>query len=186
MAGLVLAAGAGRRYGGPKALVRDSSGVSWVERSVQVLYDSGCATVYVVVGAAGGLVAELVGATAVVVAAADWEEGMHRSFVAGMEAIASTNAGLAVLMLVDTPDVDGAVVAHVLDQAGQRPDVLARAAYEGRPGHPVVIGRRHFRGAMNSARADAGARAYLTSHAVQLVECGHLATGQDMDRRPLA
>ncbi len=185
VAGLVLAAGAGRRYGGPKALVRDASGVSWVERSVQVLHDSGCSTVYVVVGAAARQVTELIGDRAIVVPAPDWEHGMHRSFVSGIEAVSDSEAELAVVMLVDTPDVDAAVVAHVLDRAGKMPDVLARAAYEGRPGHPVVIGRRHFQGAVDSARADAGARAYLTSNAVQLVECGQLATGRDVDRSPL-
>jgi CTP:molybdopterin cytidylyltransferase MocA len=186
VAGLVLAAGAGRRYGGPKALVRDASGVSWVERSIQVLQDGGSSTVYVVVGAAARQVTELVGDRAVVVPAPDWEEGMHRSFVAGIEAVAGSEADLAVVMLVDTPDVNSAVVGRVLDQAGQRPAVLARAAYEGRPGHPVVIGRCHFQGAMGSARAGAGARDYLTANAVQLVECGQLATGRDVDRSTLS
>lgn len=181
--GLVLAAGAGRRYGGPKALVRDASGVSWVERSVQVLQDSGCPTVYVVVGAAGRQVAELIGDRSVVVPAPGWKAGMHRSFVAGIEAVADSDADLAVVMLVDTPDVDRAVVVHVLDRAGQDPHVLARASYHGRPGHPVVIGRHHFDAAVASAAADAGARVYLTSNAVQLIECGHLATGRDEDYR---
>jgi CTP:molybdopterin cytidylyltransferase MocA len=186
IAGLVLAAGAGRRYGGPKALVRDAAGVSWVERSVHALHDSGCSTVYVVVGSAARQVTELVMDSAVVVKARGWQEGMHRSFVSGIEAVADSGADLVVVMLVDTPDVNSAVVGHVLDQAGRRPDVLARAAYEGRPGHPVVIGRRHFQGAMDSARADEGARSYLTSNAVRLVECGHLATGRDVDRSDLS
>lgn len=50
----------------------------------------------------------------------------------------------------------------------------------------MIIGRRHFRGASDSVHADAGARAYLTSNAVQLVECGQLATGRDVDRSPLS
>src|SRR5687768_9682673 len=50
VAGLVLAAGGGRRYGGPKALV-SRQGQLLVERAVATLRDGGCAPILVVVGA---------------------------------------------------------------------------------------------------------------------------------------
>ncbi len=50
-AGLVLAAGGGRRYGGPKALVHHE-GSLLVERAVRTVRDAGCAPVVVVLGAA--------------------------------------------------------------------------------------------------------------------------------------
>ena len=49
--GVVLAAGAGRRAGGPKALRRDAAGVGWVERAVVRLEAAGCGSVLVVLGA---------------------------------------------------------------------------------------------------------------------------------------
>ena len=49
--GVLLAAGAGRRAGGPKALRVDPDGTSWLLRSITVLRDGGCDAVVVVVGA---------------------------------------------------------------------------------------------------------------------------------------
>ena len=49
--GIVLAAGEGRRFGRPKALVRGANGETWLERSVQALLDGGVRTAYVVLGA---------------------------------------------------------------------------------------------------------------------------------------
>ncbi|HET6529482.1 MAG TPA: NTP transferase domain-containing protein, partial [Actinoplanes sp.] len=51
VAGLLLAAGAGRRMGTPKALLRDPDGTAWVTRSARVLVAGGCRPVLVVVGA---------------------------------------------------------------------------------------------------------------------------------------
>jgi CTP:molybdopterin cytidylyltransferase MocA len=61
--------------------------------------------------------------------------------------------------------------------------VLARAAYDGVPGHPVLFGRDHWPGVLETAHGDRGARAYLAGRDVELVECGDLATGHDVDSR---
>jgi CTP:molybdopterin cytidylyltransferase MocA len=63
------------------------------------------------------------------------------------------------------------------------PDDLARAAYDGVPGHPVLIGRDHWAGVVETATGDRGARDYLAAHEVRLVECGDLASGVDVDSR---
>ena len=89
----------------------------------------------------------------------------------------------ALVSLVDLPDVDAAVVARVLDAASRGRGDLARAAYDGVPGHPVLLGRDHWAGVVASATGDRGARDYLAAHDVDLVECGDLATGADVDRR---
>ena len=57
-AGLLLAAGAGRRMGGPKALV-ELDGEPLVRRALRVLADGGCAPLVVVLGAAAADVAEV-------------------------------------------------------------------------------------------------------------------------------
>ncbi|MGA9312006.1 MAG: NTP transferase domain-containing protein, partial [Pseudonocardiaceae bacterium] len=73
IAGLLLAAGAGRRYGMPKALV---DGGAWLRRAVATLTDGGCDSVLVVVGAQADQVLPLVPETAATVLAADWAQGM--------------------------------------------------------------------------------------------------------------
>ena len=51
IAGLVLAAGAGSRYGMPKALARGDDGLPWLVRTIRTLTDAGCSPVIVVLGA---------------------------------------------------------------------------------------------------------------------------------------
>jgi CTP:molybdopterin cytidylyltransferase MocA len=52
------------------------------------------------------------------------------------------------------------------------------------PGHPVLLGRDHWAGVIDSATGDQGARTYLSRHEVEFVECGDLASGRDVDVRP--
>ena len=182
--GLVLAAGAGRRMGGPKALVRlTDGGPTLVETAVARVLESGCDRVVVVVGAAGEQAAALVAETgAEVVAADDWDEGMGASLRAGIAHLEDAHDDLALVTLVDLPDVTARVMSRVLaDAVGDGRAALARAAYDGVPGHPVVIGRDHWSAVRTTARGDRGARDHLRATPHRLVECGDLATGRDLD-----
>ncbi|HET7684013.1 MAG TPA: nucleotidyltransferase family protein [Marmoricola sp.] len=175
--GLLLAAGAGRRYGGPKALVDD-----WLARSVGVLRDGGCAAVTVVLGASSEQARALVPEGTAVVVAADWADGMGASLRAGLAAL-DADVTAVLVHLVDLPDVDSRVVARML--AGEvTASALRRASYDTVPGHPVLIGRDHVEGVRRSATGDRGARAYLATHEHDVVECGDLATGADVDTAP--
>jgi CTP:molybdopterin cytidylyltransferase MocA len=114
VAGLLLAAGGGRRLGRPKALV-DLGGQLLVERGTRMLAAAGCAPVVVVLGAAAErvlAVADLSAAHATVVAEA-WPEGVGASLRAGLAALAATEAGAVVVALVDQPLV-GAEAARRL------------------------------------------------------------------------
>jgi molybdenum cofactor cytidylyltransferase/nicotine blue oxidoreductase len=179
--GLLLAAGAGQRYGGPKVLAHDSDGSSWLRRGIEVLHEGGCHWVTVVLGAeAESAMPLLEGTRSSFVVADDWAEGMSASLQAGLDALDERETA-ALVHLVDLPDVGSAVVARML--AG---DVVAgtlrRATYDGKPGHPVVIGREHWPGVVATAQGDRGARDYLAAHDHEAIECGDLATGVDVDR----
>ena len=147
--GLLLAAGAGERFGGPKALARDDDGTSWLLRSVQALRP--CAEVVVVLGAEAERAAALLPMSVARVRADDWAEGMGASLRTGLQALGPTEHGAAIVSLVDLPDVDAAVVAR-LAGAATGPGDLARAAYDGVPGHPVLIGRDHWAGVVETSR----------------------------------
>jgi len=181
VAGLLLAAGAGSRMGRPKALLVHDDGTPWVARAVAVLRDGGCDDVTVVLGAAADEARALVPVGASVVVADDWAEGMSASLRTGLLALEDTDADAALVSLVDLPDVGDAVVRRVL-AAGADPAALIRTTYDGRPGHPVVLGREHWFGVRAAALGDLGARDYLAHHALVEVECGDLASGRDMDR----
>jgi CTP:molybdopterin cytidylyltransferase MocA len=167
--------------GEPKALVDD-----WLVRSVRSLADGGCDAVTVVLGAEADRAGELLAGaefdgTVDAVVASGWAQGMGASLRAGLEAIAHTGADAAVVSLVDLPDVGPAVVRRLLAGGADRA-TLRRAAYDGAPGHPVLIGHDHWAGVAASAVGDRGARDYLAEREVEAVECADLATGRDVDR----
>jgi CTP:molybdopterin cytidylyltransferase MocA len=185
IAGLLLAAGAGRRMGLPKGLVRDPDGTAWVTRSARVLLDGGCAPVVVVVGASAADVGALVPPGCQVVVAPYWGEGMGASLRAGLAGLADQAAAdvvAVVVGLVDTPGVTADVVRLLVSQAvADGVDGLARAAYAGVPGHPVVLGRSHWAGVAATARGDTGARTYLSTRPVTEVDCTGAGDGRDVD-----
>jgi CTP:molybdopterin cytidylyltransferase MocA len=176
VAGLVLAAGEGRRYGMPKALV-PYRGRLFVESTVDRLRAAGCATVYVVAGAGIDQVraVDLGGAT--VVENPDWPTGMGSSLRAGIRALHGEIA--VAVMTVDLPGVTAAAIERVI--AGATPTTLAAATYHGKRGHPVLIGRDHWQGVHDSAEGDQGARAYLKRHDVTEIPCEDVADGHDVD-----
>ena len=112
----------------------------------------------------------------------DWDEGMGASLRAGLAHLEQGDDDLALVTLVDLPDVTAAVMVRVLAAArGDGRAALARAAYDGVPGHPVAIGRDHWAAVRTTARGDRGARDHLRADPHRLVECGDLATGRDLD-----
>ena len=164
--------------GQPKALVHDPDGTSWLVRSVEVLRAAGCDDVVVVLGARAEEARSLVPSGAQVVVADDWADGMAASLRCGLRTL--SDAEIAVVTLVDLPDVGPQVVRRVV-AAATGPAALVRASYDGRPGHPVVLGRDHWAAIDDDVSGDQGAKTYLATHGCTLVECGDLATGADQD-----
>jgi CTP:molybdopterin cytidylyltransferase MocA len=182
-AGIVLAAGAGSRMGMPKALVRTPGGEPWTARAVRLLLDGGCSRVVVVLGARAEEALPLVPkdkrvSTLVI---AGWEEGLSVSLRAGLRWVErlTPQPDAAVVTLVDLPGLTPAVVRRLTEHAGE--DTLRQAQYDGRPGHPVVVGRAHWPGLGRTLRGDEGGRRYLRANGAERVECGRLADGRDVD-----
>lgn len=171
-AGVLLAAGAGTRFGMPKVLAAHGE---WLQSAVTALHRGGCDDIVVVLGAA---VVE-VPAPARSVIAADWSDGLAASLRAGLSAV---DADFAVIHTVDTPDVGADVVVRVLGAARSSSSGLARAVYSGAPGHPVVVAHRHWSDLLDRLGGDEGARAFLSARRdVVEVDCADLATGNDID-----
>ncbi|MEU1443226.1 nucleotidyltransferase family protein [Streptomyces mirabilis] len=183
VAGLLLAAGGGRRLGGrPKALL-EHRGRPLVEYAVGVLRAAGCTRVHVVLGARADAVRERARLDGcVLVDNPEWENGMGSSLRAGLGSLAGTGARAALVSLVDQPGIGPRAVARVL-AAHQDDTSLVSATYDGVRGHPVLFGAAHWAGVAASATGDQGARAYLKEHeaAITLVECGDVAEPYDID-----
>ncbi|WP_236239657.1 NTP transferase domain-containing protein [Streptomyces sp. CC228A] len=183
IAGLLLAAGGGRRLGGrPKALL-EHRGRLLVEHAVAALREAGCGVVHVVLGAAADTVRERAALPGcVLVDNPAWEQGMGSSLRAGLESLAGTGAGAALVSLVDQPGIGAAAIARVA-AAYRGADSLAAASYAGERGHPVLLGSDRWAEVAAGAQGDRGARTYLRAHEheIDLVPCGDVARPYDID-----
>jgi CTP:molybdopterin cytidylyltransferase MocA len=180
-AGLLLAAGGGRRYGMPKALV-EHGGRLLVEHALATLRDAGCDPVVVVLGAADETVRERADLTgAIVVTNPDWARGMGSSLRVGLRTLSDTKAQATAILLVDTPGITAEAISRVKNHADPR--ALVVATYHGERGHPVLIGRDHWAGVAELAEGDVGARPYLAKRRdqVRTVGCEDVADGTDLD-----
>src|SRR5829696_6500730 len=183
VAAVVLAAGGGRRYGMPKALV-EYEGSLLVERAVRTAR-AVCDPVLVVLGARAVDVwrqADLDGAT--VLANKDWETGMASSLRTGLEGLRGWpgRVDAALVTLVDMPGMTPKALARLAEHVS--PDALAVATYDGVRAHPVLLGREHWDGVIGTATGDEGARRYLAAHDVTEVDCTGLADATDLDVPP--
>ncbi|MET8375970.1 nucleotidyltransferase family protein [Streptomyces microflavus] len=183
VAGVLLAAGGGRRLGGrPKALL-EHRGRPLVEHALRALRNGGCGPLHVVLGAAADEVrarADLTGSAVTV--NPGWEEGMGSSLRLGLAALAGTGADAALVMLVDQPGIGAEAVARVRVAYRSRASLVA-ASYDGERGHPVLFGADRWADIAAGAVGDQGARAYLREHrdAITLVECSDVAQAYDID-----
>lgn len=171
--GVVLAAGAGRRFGGPKALA-STDGQRWVDRAVRTLHAAGIADVLVISGAWDGSVPG-----AQVINNPEWRSGMASSLRLALENALVSAADQVLITLVDLPDLTSSQVRAVLDC----PAPLVQARYEGVPGHPVKVSAPHLDALKRSLFGDVGARPYLLANGV--VEIDLPGDLRDRDHPPL-
>ncbi|MEV2238023.1 NTP transferase domain-containing protein [Micromonospora sp. NPDC049891] len=178
---MIIAAGGGRRIGGPEALLHQG-GKPLVDQMIDTLTEAGCGQIVVVLGAAADQVretADLSRATVVVNRA--WGTGVGSSIRAGLAGIDDDRVEAAVVVPVDMPGLTAAAVSRVA--ALPFPDVLVCATYNGLRGYPMLFGRRHWPGIATLASADVGARPYLLAHKDQIVDiaCDTVADGSRVD-----
>lgn len=158
---LVLAGGAGRRFGGGK-LLADWRGRPLVLWSVETALAAPVDEVVVVVGCRSDDVRAALNALTDprlrIVEAPDWDDGLSASLRAGVEALPPEAESLAVF-LGDMPLIDPSSVAPLID-AVEAGAVAARLDHADGPAHPIVFGRSLFPDLLRT-RGDRGARSLL-------------------------
>jgi nicotine blue oxidoreductase len=181
-AGIVLAAGAGRRFGGPKPLVPFGES-TLLERAVDVLTKGGCRTpIHVVLGKR--LAAPLPAIPAMRVSwNLTWRDGISSSLRHGLGLLEhEREASSAVVMLVDQPGIRPAAVERLIE-AHRGGAVVAVATYSGRRGHPVLLDRSTWAGVRALASGEEGARAFMRAHPelVTEIRCDDTGIPDDID-----
>jgi CTP:molybdopterin cytidylyltransferase MocA len=189
VAGVLLAAGEGSRFGGPKALV-ELDGQTLAERGVNMLRTGGADPILVVTGAAQVNLERIH-----TVYNEQWRTGMGSSLRAALRALTDAERGPDRSAATLGQDV-GAVVVALADQPLIGTDAVARliaayrggasvavAGYDGKPRNPVLLAREHWPEVIAAATGDQGARAFLRARPelVTLVECGDTGSPDDID-----
>jgi molybdenum cofactor cytidylyltransferase len=162
---VVLAAGASKRLGEPKQLVRLGT-ETLLERTVRVASEAGCSPVVVVLGASSTSIqanCDLGGATLVV--NEDWVDGMGSSVGVGVRTLRDVEA--CVVMTCDMPAVTSEHLRSLMDSGA-----VTASCYAGRRGVPAYFPASIFSSLME-LYGDAGARDLL-----RLAPCVELVGGE--------
>ncbi len=158
VAAVVLAAGEGSRFGGPKQRIL-------LPHVLERLRDTSVHEIVVVEGAH-----ELAASAVRLVHCPEWAQGPGASLRCGLAALGE-EVDAAVVVLADGPDLAPAAIERVVEEWRRGGGVVA-ASYDGGRGHPLVLGREDW-----VAIPDEG----LRDRPVRLVPCDDLGAPGDVD-----
>lgn len=176
---MILAAGASRRLGRSKQLLRHE-GQPLVRRAAQLALGTEPACTLVVVGCEADAVHAALGDLPVQrVDCADWQRGMGASLRAGLSMLPEAICG-ALIVVCDQPLLDAAHLAALLGAWRRQPARAAASYYAGRLGVPALLPRAWF--AALGAPGDHGARELLAQRAAEVTAVVNERLAVDIDR----
>lgn len=161
---VVLAAGAGTRFGALKQALPWHGQPLVAHIAAQALACADVQRVAVTVGAEGDRVrAALAGANVQIVPVPDWAEGQSRSVRAGLEALRPGNPGAVLFLLADQPGVSPALLSALIQRHRETLAPVVAPRHRGRRGNPVLFDRAVF-GELAALSGDVGGRPVLQAH----------------------
>jgi molybdenum cofactor cytidylyltransferase len=176
---LVLAAGASRRFGSPKQLVR-FDGQSLLQRAVAHASELLGSAVTVVLGAHAAEIAEtLPTGSAGVLINRDWQEGIASSIRIGVQRLPGACDGV-MLVLADQPLVGSETLRRLMTAWRRQPRNIIASRYGSVTGVPAIFPRWCFSD-LTDLRGDAGARIVIRRYSDHVVRLAHPEAAVDID-----
>lgn len=180
--GILLAAGAGSRFGGGK-LLHPLEGVPIGVRSARNLLAAGLPVLAVVRPGNETLSGLLVDAGCTVTVCARAADGMGVSLAHAIAMQGTCELAGWVVALADMPQIQPSTIRRVADALTEGA-MIAAPVYRGERGHPVGFAAQ-LRGELSLLTGDEGARVVLARHRAELrlIECGDPGVVFDIDSR---
>jgi len=176
---LILAAGASRRFGSPKQLVR-FDGQSLLQRAVAHASELLGSAVTVVLGAHAAEIAEtLPTGSAGVLINRDWQEGIASSIRIGVQRLPGACDGV-MLVLADQPLVGSETLRRLMTAWRRQPRNIIASRYGSVTGVPAIFPRWCFSD-LTELRGDAGARIVIRRYSDHVVRLAHPEAAVDID-----
>jgi molybdenum cofactor cytidylyltransferase len=176
LAAVILAAGASRRMGRPKALLPVPTNevtpgkITFLEHLLNVARHPRIGLTRVVLGARAEQIQRAISLDAAsVVLNRDWERGQLTSIHAALRSLLATGVDGMMLFLVDHPLISPKLVGLLTETFYTRRAAIVLPVFRGKRGHPVIFAVRLF-DELLAAPVETGARAVVWAHASEVVE----------------
>jgi CTP:molybdopterin cytidylyltransferase MocA len=160
---VILAAGAGTRFGGPKAAAILPSGMRFIDAVARAAHDAGAAPIIAVMHPR---VSPPPGVRVVV--NPDPASEQITSLRLGLAQLLNTAVRGACIWPVDHPHVRSETVFALLAEARRNAALIARPSYEGKHGHPVYFSRQLWRDLVTETSV--GARSVVHRYASEVLD----------------
>jgi molybdenum cofactor cytidylyltransferase len=169
LAAAILAAGASRRMGRPKALL-PLNGLTFVEHLLAATRQSRVGIVRVILGSnAKEIGAELTLESSAIVVNENWEQGQLSSIQAAILSLPPGATGGLLLCPVDHPLITVRLVSQLIAEFDARKKLIILPTHLGRRGHPVIFHYSLY-DELLAASPDVGARQVVWAHPAEIAE----------------
>ena len=162
---VILAAGGSERLGSPKQLLT-YKGKTLLSHAVDTALETGCQSVFVVLGANIDLMRnELKDKPVIVVENTNWQEGMASSIRCGLENISKTilMPDYVIFMVCDQPYVTSSLLLNLLEKRNETGMPIIASCYDDKTGTPALFHKSFFPALMELS-GDKGARKLIADN----------------------